>query len=109
VNNPFFDPKVHRDMIICLVALLLCEILLLCGSLYNKRHERKAFELSVSIALASLYLLLMIIYIPLFSTIMERLRVAFPITYKSIRGKVTLALLILMILMLTRYLIYLSF
>jgi len=109
VNNPFFDPKVHRDMIICQFVLLLVEILLLCGSLYNKRHERKAFELSVSIALASLYLLLMIIYIPLFSTIMERLRVAFPITYKSIRGKVTLGLLILMILMITRYLIYLAF
>lgn len=96
-------------MIICLVALFLCEILLLCGSIYNKRRNSKAFELSVSIALASLYLLLMIIYIPLFSTIMERLRVALPITYKNIRGKVTIGLIVLLLLMLTRYLIYVSF
>ena len=51
----------------------------------------------------------MVIYIPLFSTIMERLRVAFPITYKNIRNKVTVGFLVLMLLKLTRYLIYLAF
>lgn len=96
-------------MIICLLALFICEMLLLFGSLVNKRRNSKVFELSVSIALASLYLLLMVIYIPLFSTIMERLRVAFPITYKNIRGKVTIGFFVLMLLMLTRYLIYLAF
>ena len=109
VNNPFFNPKVHREMIIGLGALLLCELLLLCGSIVYKKKQNKAFEISVSFALASLYLLLMVIYIPLFSTIMERLRVAFPITHKNIRSKVTIGFLVLMLLLLTRYLIYLAF
>ena len=63
----------------------------------------------MSIILASLVLLTIVLYIPLFSTIMERLRVAFPITYKNIKGKVTIGFFALMTLMLFRYLIYLAF
>ena len=98
-------------MIICLIGLFVFELLLLTASIIEEQTQggEKVLLFIMSIILALLFLLTIILYIPLFSTIMERLRVAFPITFKSIRGKITLALLILMILMLTRYLIYLSF
>lgn len=63
----------------------------------------------MSAFLAILYVFLIIIFIPLFVTIMERLRVSLPNTYKHIRGKVTIGFFVLMLIMLTRYLIYLSF
>jgi hypothetical protein len=96
-------------MIICLLGLFFCDLLLLASSLVEKETGQVTFELTMSVILATLYLFLMVIYIPLFSTIMERLRVAFPITYQNIRSKVTIGFLALMLLMLIRYLIYLCF
>ena len=98
-------------MIICLIVLFVFELLLLTASIIEEQTQggEKVLLFIMSIILALLFLLTIILYIPLFSTIMERLRVAFPITYKNIKGKVTIGFLALMILMLFRYLIYIAF
>lgn len=99
-------------MIMWLIGLLFLELLLLTASVVEIEMQpahNPYFLIAMSIVLASMFLLLMILYIPLFSTIMERLRVALPITYQNIRLKVTVGFFALMGLMLLRYLIYLSF
>ena len=98
-------------MIICLIGLFVFELLLLTASIIEEQTQggEKLLLFIMSIILVLLFLLTIILYIPLFSTIMERLRVAFPITYKNIKGKVTIGFLALMILMLFRYLIYIAF
>ena len=96
-------------MILCLIGLFVFELLLLTASIIERETKKTIFELIMSFILASLFLLTIILFIPLFVTILERMRVAFPITYKNIKGKVTLGFLALMLLMFVRYLIYLSF
>lgn len=98
-------------MIICLLLLSFCELLLLTGSIIAvaSNQQRNAFQFVMSIVLSTIYLFLMVIYIPLFSTILERLRVAFPAAYTKLKRMITVGFIAFMLLMLLRYMIYLCF
>lgn len=62
----------------------------------------------MSYVLAIVYGLTIIVYIPLYSTVMERLRVAFPDFHTQLYKKVNVGFVCVMILLGVRYLIYLS-
>ena len=94
-------------MIICLLGLLFLELLLLGASIIKSKSGDSGFQITMSIILSFVYLVTMVVYIPLFTTIMERLRVAFPSTYNALKVKVTIGFVAFMLLMLMRYLIYL--
>jgi TRAP-type mannitol/chloroaromatic compound transport system permease small subunit len=62
----------------------------------------------MSYILSVVYGLTIIIYIPLFTTVMERLRVAFPQVHSKIKIKVNLVFTLFLFLLFVRYAIYLS-
>lgn len=95
-------------MILCLSVLLGLEATFLCATIVETRTDDHTFNKVMSYVLSSVYGLAIIIYIPLFSTVMERLRVAFPEIHSKIRTKVNLAFTCLILLLIIRYAIYLS-
>jgi hypothetical protein len=62
----------------------------------------------MSIVLAVVYGLTIVVYIPLYSTVMERLRVAFPEFHLKLYRKVNVGFILMMVLVTLRYAIYLS-
>lgn len=62
----------------------------------------------MSIILAVVYGLAIVVYIPLYSTVMERLRVAFPEFHLHLYKKVNVGFILMMVLVTLRYAIYLS-
>ena len=62
----------------------------------------------MSYVLATVYGLTIIIFIPLYSTVMERLRVAYPDIHMQLYRKVNIGFVCVMILLSLRYAIYLS-
>lgn len=68
-------------MIISLATLFLLEALNLISTVIYVRTNKMAFELVMSYVLSSVYGVSILIYIPLFRTVMERLRVHFPVAH----------------------------
>jgi hypothetical protein len=65
-------------MILSLALLFSLEATYLCSTIYNVKTGNWLFSKIMSYILSVVYGLTIIIYIPLFATVMERLRVAFP-------------------------------
>jgi hypothetical protein len=95
-------------MILSLLVLFGLEATMLWSTLVRINSPDKLFELVMSIVLSSVYGLSILIYIPLFVTVMERLRVAFPQVHQGIKQKVNLIFTLLLLLLFIRYFIYLS-
>lgn len=62
----------------------------------------------MSYILSVVYGVTILIYIPLFWVVMERLRVAFPVVHAQLKSKVNIAFAFLIVLLFVRYAIYLS-
>ena len=95
-------------MILSLTLLFGLEATMLWSTLVRIHSPDKMFELVMSIVLSSVYGLSILIYIPLFVTVLERLRVAFPQVHEGIKLKVNLMFSLLLLLLFIRYFIYLS-
>lgn len=61
----------------------------------------------MSIFMSFVYLVIMLIYIPLFITVMQRLKIAFPNLHSTLNTKVTVVFVIYMFIMSFRYAVYL--
>ena len=103
-SNPFFNPKVHVHMIVSLTLLFTMQAITL-GSFFSEKHHR--FQLSMSFLLSAVYFIIILLFLPLFATVTERLRVAFPSVHSKIKTKVNMGFAVFMLIILVRYLIYL--
>jgi len=95
-------------MIISLATLFVLEALNLISTVIFLRTNKRSFELVMSYVLSTVYGVSILIYIPLFWTVMERLRVHFPVAHSQIKSRVNLAFGLLIGLLFIRYAIYLS-
>lgn len=88
--------------------MLSLEALMLWSTIIEVHKDKLMFNSVMSYILATVYGLTIIIYIPLYSTVMERLRVAFPDVHMQLYRKVNIGFVCVMILLGIRYAIYLS-
>jgi hypothetical protein len=95
-------------MILSLTILFALEATNLASILVAIHSEKTLFFKVMSLILSTVYGVTILIYIPLFWTVMERLRVAFPVVHAQIKSKVNIAFTFLIVLLFIRYAIYLS-
>ena len=91
-------------MIVSLTLLFTMQAITL-GSFFSEKHHR--FQLSMSFLLSAVYFIIILLFLPLFATVTERLRVAFPSVHSKIKTKVNMGFAVFMLIILVRYLIYL--
>ena len=108
INNPFFNPKVHVTMLVSLLALLVLEVLSLWATIIRINKQKYIFEDITTVLLMTVYFAVLIVFIPLFFTVMRRLRQVFPAVYIQVRTKTSVVFAFLMLILLARYLTYCS-
>lgn len=94
-------------MLLTLLLLTILECLMFWSTVVYEKTGNFAFQQVMSITMSVVYGLLIIMYIPLFTTVMERLRIVFPGLYNSMKTQVTVVFVGFMILMFFRYSVYL--
>lgn len=84
IQNPFFNPKVHYRMIISLTLLFALEAAMLAATIIRHRSlgTRNKFENIMCTVLIVVYFITIVIYVPLFITVMSRLKATFPEVHK---------------------------
>ena len=95
-------------MILSVVSLFFLEVGMLCSTLYRIKTDKSLFENIMTTVLITVYFVAIMIYIPLFITVMKRLKLAYPEVHNSIRCQVNLGFACMMTLLLVRFVIYLS-
>ena len=95
-------------MLVSLLVLFMLEAAMLGATILRIRQNKVLFENIMTTVLILVYLTTLVMYIPLFITVMNRLSAMFPQVYSQVKTKGYLAFFSLWILLLIRLAIYCS-